>query len=225
MNLLLVEDDVELAAHLAHQLRNTGHSVDVAHDGETGLNMAMSATFDAIILDRRLPRLDGIDVLIDLRNESVAVPVLMISALGNLYDRVDGLNAGADDYLVKPVDVLEVNARLNAITRRPPALRDSCLVTAGGLEVNLSRHRVTWRGKELTFTATEFDILVVLAQHADRVVTRKMLLEAVWGYQTEPQTNIIEVHIRRLRARFLAEGQDNTIQNIRNVGYRLCLRD
>lgn len=219
MKLLLVEDDVELAAYLALELGKAGHGVAIAHDGKAALEVATVRAFDAIILDRMLPAIDGIGVLGHLRNEGIATPVLMLTALGDLYDRVEGLDAGADDYLVKPVEIVELTARLNAIARRPPVIRDVSILAMGDIEVSLSEHTVRRGGKIVALTPTEFNILVQLMRGADRVVTRRMLLETVWGYRFDPETNIIDAHIRRLRARLQANGGENVILTVRGVGY------
>ena len=219
MKLLLVEDDVELAAYLALELKKAGHVVAIVHDGKAALEMATGTAFDAIILDRMLPSIDGIGVLGHLRNEGIATPVLMLTALGDLYDRVEGLDAGADDYLVKPVEIIELTARLNAIARRPPVFRDVSVLAVGDVEVSLSNHKVRRGGKIVPLTPMEFNILVQLMRNTDRVVTRRMLLEAVWGYHFDPETNIIDAHIRRLRARLQADGGENVIHTVRGVGY------
>lgn len=219
MRLLLVEDDGELAAYLALELRNAGHVVAIVDDGKAALEIATGTAFDAIILDRMLPSIDGIGVLANLRNEGIATPVLMLTALGDLHDRVEGLDAGADDYLVKPVEIIELTARLNAIARRPPVFRDVSVLAVGDVEVSLSERKVRRGGKIVTLTPMEFNILVQLMRNADRVVTRRMLLEAVWGYHFDPETNIIDAHIRRLRARLQTDGGENVIHTVRGVGY------
>ena len=222
MNLLLVEDDVESAAQLATALRATDHDVTVAHDGRAALQAVADASFDAIILDCMLPEIDGLSVVRQLRAREQRLPVLMLSALGRSLEKVDGLNAGADDYVVKPTPAAEIDARLRALVRARGWTGDTTdTVRAGDLRVSPGQHRA-WRGdRALDLTRLEFRLLSELVRHAGSYLTRAMLLERVWGYDFEPATNIVDVHVRSLRRKLTQAGGDDPIVTKRGVGYML----
>ena len=221
--ILIVEDDVETAEDIARGLVEQGHEVDRAGDAHAGLSLASGGAFDLVILDRMLPGMDGLGMLRELRGADVSTPVLILSALGGVDDRVDGLEAGSDDYLVKPFAFAELLARVNALIRRgdgKPA--PETRLSVGDLEIDLLSRAVRRGGRPLTLLPREYKLLEYLARNANRVVTRTMLLERVWDYHFDPGTNVVDVHIGRLR-RKLEEGADWPIlHTVRGAGYRLA---
>lgn len=219
MHVMVVEDDEETAAYIARALGEFGHLVQVARDGRDALFEATGTPFDVIVLDRMLPVLDGMSFLRRLRAEGIMTPVLMLSALGGLDDRVEGLEAGADDYLVKPFAAVELNARLNALARRPPVLDDPGVLNVGDLELNLFQRQVKRAGRVILLQPREFAILAELMRNADRVVTRTMLLERVWDYHFDPKTNIVESHVSRLRTKLNDGFEVDAITTLRGAGY------
>ena len=219
MHVMVVEDDEETAAYIARALGEFGHLVQVARDGRDALFEATGTPFDVIVLDRMLPVLDGMSFLRRLRAEGIMTPVLMLSALGGLDDRVEGLEAGADDYLVKPFAAIELNARLNALARRPAVLDDPGILNVGDLELNLFQRQVRRAGRVILLQPREFAILAELMRNADRVVTRTMLLERVWDYHFDPKTNIVESHVSRLRTKLNEGFPDDAITTLRGAGY------
>lgn len=218
MMLLIVEDDAKIAGFLARGLQDLGHEVEVVPTGEEALDTLSHRRFDAVVLDRMLPALDGIEVL---RRKSRDVPVLMLSALDTLDDRIEGLNAGADDYLVKPFEVSEVAARLNAIVRRAATPDRTDILRVGDIEIVLTTLRATRRGKPLNLNKKEFALLAELVRNVDRTVTRRMLIESVWGYSFDPSTNIIESNMSRLRTKLTSFGDPDPIETARGLGYIL----
>jgi len=225
MKLLLVEDDREVAAYVRRALSEVGHTVDVATAGRDGLLLAAAEPYDVIVLDRMLPQIDGLSILRTIRASSVKTPVLLLTALGGIDDRVEGLEAGADDYLVKPFAIAELLARVNALARRPPTQDAPTTLRVADLEMNLLRRTVTRGGIRLDLQPREFQLLEHLMRNAGRVVTRTMLLESVWDFHFDPKTNIVETHISRLRGK-LAKGGGNgseLIHTVRGAGY--CLRE
>ena len=225
MRVLVVEDDPEIAGYIDHGLTQFGHEASIALTGNSGLEFCANGSFDAIVLDRMLPDTDGITVLQTLRQSSLQrSPVLLLSALSSVEDRIEGLTAGADDYLTKPFDLAELNARLAAIARRavqPPVLDSSIHVLAvGRLSLDPAGHRACLDTKEISLNRKEYSLLAFLMQHVDRVVTRAMLLEGVWHLTFEPTTNIVESNLSRLRARLQALGID-PIETRRGAGYIL----
>ncbi|UAK25799.1 response regulator transcription factor [Sphingomonas nostoxanthinifaciens] len=219
MHLLVVEDDTDTAAALSRDLVALDHSVVVARDGRDAIFYAGDQEFDAIVLDRMLPLADGIHVVKRLRSGANVVPILMLSALGDLVHRLEGLEAGVDDYLVKPADSAEINARLHAILRRSRNEVASQVVHLGEVEVDMLNQTVKRDGAILRLKPTEFRILRELVGNIGQVVTRTMLLETVWGYHFEPESNIVEMHIHRLRAQLRSIGADNIISTVRRSGY------
>lgn len=219
--ILLVEDDRQLARQLVSQLSHFGHETDVAHDGLSALSITGEKTFDIIILDWMLPTVEGIDVLRKLRAGGMNVPVLMLTALGQVFDKVEAFEAGADDYVVKPIDPQELNARLNALMRARRANdAPSDTIAAGDIVISPSRLRA-WRGDHaLNLSQTEFKLLLELAREAGGVVTRAMLIERIWGHDVMPTTNIVDAHIRHLRVK-LVEFGDDPISTQRGMGYSL----
>lgn len=222
LNLLLVEDDTALAATLAEELRAFGHQVTIAEDGQQPLVMIGNEQFDAIILDRMLPLVDGVTVLQRLRRENVTVPIIMLTALSRGIEKVEGLEAGADDYVVKPVSAEELNARINAILRgRGWTVSQADTLRVGDLVVSPGKFRAWRDGKALDLPKTELNLLAELARNAESVVTRAMLIERIWGYDFVPTTNIVDAYIRRLRVKLTAHGGDDPIVTVRGVGYML----
>jgi two-component system OmpR family response regulator/two-component system copper resistance phosphate regulon response regulator CusR len=220
MNLLLVEDDQVLGKAVQRGLSEAGHDCHWERDGRHGLEQATSHQFDAVVLDLMLPDLSGQEVLASIRSRGVRTPVLVLTALGSVEDRVQGLQAGADDYLVKPFAFAELMARLEAICRRAND-RPSTQLQVGSLSLNLTNRRVTRCDVELTLTPTEFSLLEFLMRYAGQVVTRKMLCEHLWDSDWEGVTNVIEVHINRLRTKIDRGQVEPLIQTVRGRGYVL----
>ena len=222
MDLLLVEDDRVLGHFLSQELRACGHEVVLATDGHAGLRAVLERKFDAIVLDRMLPQIDGLSVVRTLRNDGITTPVIMVTALGQLADRVDGLDSGADDYVVKPVDVGELNARLNALVRgRAWTVSDSDTITARDVTISPTRLRAWYRGVALDLPKLEFNLLAELVRNADSVLTRKMLCEKVWQYEFEPRSKFVDAYISRLRRRIADQAGDDPIVTIRGLGYMI----
>jgi len=220
MNLLVVEDDQALGDALLRGLREAGHTCQWARSGERGFEEAISQKFDALVLDLMLPDLPGMDVMRQIRKAGVRTPVLILTALGSVDDRVKGLNSGADDYLVKPFAFAELLARLEAISRRHKD-RPGTLLQAGPLELDLAKRCVTRDGVEISLTPTEFSLLEYLMRYAGQVVTRKMLCEHLWEADWEGVTNVVEVHINRLRGKVDRNFDEPLIQTVRGRGYLL----
>ncbi|MBY8828513.1 response regulator transcription factor [Hephaestia mangrovi] len=222
LNILLVEDDAALADLLATQLSEFGNTVTVAGDGQAAMAMLSANPFDAIILDRMLPRLDGMVVIEALRKQGITMPTLMLTALGQTMDKVEGLTAGADDYVVKPADPAEIEARLQALirARRFPA-GASDTVRVGDIVISPTKFRAWRHDRDLDLPRTEFKLLLVLARNAGAVMTRPMLIEQVWQYDFEPTTNIVDAYVRRLRVKMTQFGDDDLIVTARGVGYML----
>ncbi|MBX9881434.1 MAG: response regulator transcription factor [Sphingomonas sp.] len=222
--ILLIEDDDATAAYIAKGLGEAGFTVDRADNGRDGLFLASDGSFDAIVLDRMLPAMEGMAVLGALRAAGIATPVLILSALGTPEDRVRGLTSGADDYLVKPFTFAELLARLNLLLRRAggggPAPVTKLMV--GELEMDLLARKVRRAGRAIELQPREFRLLEYLMRHADQVVTRTMLLEGVWDYHFDPGTNVIDVHISRLRKK-IDEGARPMLHTVRGAGYRLSM--
>lgn len=221
LDLLVVDDDRALQRYISDGVRDAGHQVTVASDGPEALALLANHRFDAVVLDRMLPGLDGLSVLHRMRADACTTPVLMLTALGQLDDRVEGLTAGADDYLVKPFAREELQARLHAIVRRSLPTEPTGLLVAGELELDLLRHRVCRKGRAVALQRREFGLLVELVRNCDEVVTRVMLLERVWGYTFEPQTNIVDSHISRLRTKLSVGNEVDPIVTVRGTGYML----
>ena len=221
MKVLLIEDDGETSAYVARGLREQGHVVDLAATGRDGLFLAADGGHDVLIVDRMLPGLDGIGVVRALREAGVKAPVLFLTALGGVGDRVRGLEAGGDDYLVKPFAFAELVARVNALARRPPISDAPTALRVADLEMDLLKRTVTRAGNTIELQPREFQLLEFLMRNADRVVTRTMLLEAVWDFHFDPKTNIVETHMSRLRAKISQHGGPDLIHTVRGAGYAL----
>jgi two-component system, OmpR family, response regulator len=223
MRLLLIEDDAEAAKYLAKGLLESGYSVEVAADGRDGLFQATEFTYDLIIADRHLPHVDGLTIVQMLRRQGSKVPVLILSALGSVDDRIDGLRAGGDDYLTKPFAFGELLARIEALLRRGQGAAIATRLKIADLEIDLLGRTVTRAGRRIDLTAKEFQLLEYLVRRQGQVVTRTMLLEGVWDLHFDPQTNVIDVHMSRLRAAVDRDFARPLIQTVRGAGY--VLRD
>ena len=222
MRFLLIEDDPQTSRFIRKGLEEAGHVVDHAGDGKQGLLLALDADHDAVVVDRMLPGLDGLSIVRSLRAAGRTTPVLVLSALGEVDDRVEGLRAGGDDYLVKPFALVELSARLEALLRRgggaggaAPATR----LAVADLEMDLLARTVKRAGRDIELKPREFRLLEHLMRHAGQVVTRTMLLEAVWDYHFDPQTNVIDVHVSRLRRKIDRDFSAPLIHTVRGAGY------
>jgi two-component system OmpR family response regulator len=221
MKILVIEDDTATSDHLRQGLANNGHATDFAADGKTGLAMARSGNFDVMVVDRMLPELDGLSIVKALREAGNQTPILLLTTMSGLDDRVEGLEAGADDYLVKPFALPELHARLNALARRPPVNTVQTCLKVGGIELDLLKREVRRDGQLIDLQPQEFKLLEYLMRSDGRIVTKTMLLEHVWGFHFDPQTTVVETHMSRLRAK-LDRGQvHSAIVTQRGVGYRL----
>jgi two-component system OmpR family response regulator len=221
MKLLIVEDDKEAAAYLKRALSEVGHTVDAVSTGRNGLMLAAGETYDVIILDRMLPEIDGLAILRTIRASGVKTPVLLLTALGGIDDRVEGLEAGGDDYLVKPFALAELLARVNALARRPPTQEVRTELSVADLRLDLLKRTVTRGGQRIELQPREFQLLEYLLRHAGRVVTRTMLLESVWDFHFDPKTNIVETHMSRLRGKVDRGHAHELIHTVRGAGYVL----
>jgi two-component system OmpR family response regulator len=225
MKLLLIEDDRSAADYVAKGLRESGHSVDHAADGAEGLTLALATRYDVIVADRMLPYLDGLAVVRALRAQGSSTPILILSALAQVDDRVQGLRAGGDDYLTKPFAFAELLARIEVLQRRTAVNETPTRLRVDDLEMDLVSRKVTRGGKPVELTAREFRLLEYLLRHAGQVVTRTMLLENVWDMHFDPQTNVIDVHVSRLRQALDRAGTRPLIHTVRGAGYVLENRD
>lgn len=221
MRVLVIEDDVEAAAYLVKGLKESGHTVDHAADGDDGLTLAMSAPYDVLVVDRMLPKRDGLTVVSTIREQGNETPVLFLSALGEVDDRIKGLKAGGDDYLTKPYAFAELLARIEVLVRRSNPDQVKTKLQVGDLEIDLLARKVTRADTEIDLQPREFRLLEYLMKNADRVVTRTMLLENVWEYHFDPQTNVIDVHISRLRSKIDKNFDVPLLHTIRGAGYSL----
>lgn len=220
MKVLVVEDEKKIAAFIRKGLEAQGFTVDVSHHGDEGFTAATTRPYDAIVLDIMLPGRDGLSILRNLRERRMAVPVILLTARGELNERLEGLNLGADDYLTKPFFIEELIARLHVVTRRASGASQSILAV-GDLTVNLLTREVTRGERRIELTAREFELLEHLARSPGRVLTRAQICERVWNYDFDPGTNLVEVYIQRLRKKVDGEGEPRLIETIRGVGYRM----
>ncbi|HKA43004.1 MAG TPA: response regulator transcription factor [Burkholderiales bacterium] len=221
MKILLIEDDADTSSFVANGLREHGHVVDQSADGRDGLFLASSEGYDVMVIDRMLPRVDGLAIVKTVRGAGVRVPVLLLTTLGGVNDRVEGLEAGADDYLIKPFAFAELLARVNALARRPPIAEGESVLRVGDLELNRLKRTVTRSGKRIEVQPQEFRLLEYLMHHAGQVVTRTMLLENVWEFHFDPRTSVVETHISRLRAKIDRGFDRPLLHTVRGSGY--CL--
>jgi two-component system, OmpR family, response regulator len=218
VKILLIEDDSQTADYIAKGLREHGHVVDKTDNGRDGLYMATGEAYDVMIVDRNLPKMDGLSLVKAARASGTKTPVLFLTTMGGIDDRVAGLEAGADDYLVKPFAFAELLARVGALARRPPLVPATAL-RVGDLEVDLLTRSVTRGGKRIELLAQEFKILEYLMRHAGEIVTRTMLLEKVWDFHFDPRTNIVETHISRLRSKIDKGFDKPLLHTVRGAGY------
>ena len=221
MKVLVIEDDREAARYLEKALSEAGHSADVAGDGETGETLAENGNYDVMIIDRMLPKKDGLSVIMALRANGIETPVLILSALGQVDDRVTGLRAGGDDYLTKPYAFSELLARIEVLQRRKNPKEAETIYRVGDLELDRLAHTAKRAGQDIILQPREFRLLEYLMRHAGQVVTRTMLLENVWDYHFDPQTNVIDVHISRLRSKIEKGFDTPLLQTVRGAGYML----
>ncbi len=222
MRLLIIEDDRDAADYLVKAFREVGHVADTAADGEDGLAMALDGAYDVLIVDRMLPKRDGLSVIGTLREKGIETPALILSALGQVDDRIKGLHAGGDDYLPKPYSFAELLARIEVLARRRGRGRnEETVLKVGGLELDRLSHQVRREGDEIILQPREFRLLEYLMRHAGQVVTRTMLLENVWDYHFDPQTNVIDVHISRLRSKIDKGFSQPLLHTIRGAGYMI----
>ena len=222
MPILVVEDDPTTGDYVATGLRAEGHVVDLLDNGRDGLMQAMTGSYDVMVLDRMVPDVDGMSILRTLRASRNPVPVLLLTALGGIEDRIDGLNAGADDYLTKPFAFGELSARLAALARRPPPSDEPTVLRARDLEMNLLTRKVTRGGQSIDLQPREFALLEHLLRRKGRVQTRTMLLEGVWDIHFDPQTNVVESHMSRLRTKVDKPFEVTLIETVRGSGYRIA---
>lgn len=221
MNVLVIEDDLQNAEFIEQVLTDAGHKVDVVHDGDRGLAMARSGNFDAMVVDRMLPEKDGLTLVREYRDGGGASPALFLSALTETDHKVEGLKAGGDDYLAKPFEPVELAARVEALGRRQGGDAPITVLKAGELEMDLLSRKVHRGGQKIDLQPREFRLLEYLMRNAGQVVTRTMLLEKVWDYHFDPQTNVIDVHISRLRAKIDKDFDEPLLHTVRGAGYRL----
>lgn len=219
MRILLLEDDANTAAYISKGLEEEGHTVDHIPDGRDAVAPAIRESYDVIILDRMLPNLDGLAIIKTIRSAGCRVPVLFLTALGGVDDRVEGLDAGGDDYLVKPFAFSELLARVNALARRPHTKGEETRLKVGDLEVDLVSRRVSRGGDTIDLQPREFRLLEVLVRNQGRILTRTMLLERVWSFHFDPKTSVVETHISRLRAKIDKPYGRELIHTIRGSGY------
>ncbi|MHB8535396.1 MAG: winged helix-turn-helix domain-containing protein [Sulfuricaulis sp.] len=222
MKILVVEDEPDTADYIAQGLRELGHSVDAAPNGKDGLFLAAGEKYDVMVVDRMLPGLDGLALVKTIRGAGVATPVLFLTTMGSIDDRVEALEAGGDDYLVKPFAFAELVARVNALGRRPALVPEQTVLRVADLELDLIKHTTKRRGQRIDLQPREFRLLEYLMRHAGRVVTRTMLLEHVWDFHFDPKTSVVETHISRLRSKIDKEFEPELIHTVRGTGY--CLR-
>ncbi|HLW91481.1 MAG TPA: response regulator transcription factor [Roseiarcus sp.] len=221
MRILIIEDDRDAAAYLVKAFREVGHVADHASDGVTGYDLAREGAYDVAIVDRMLPKMDGLSLIGALRAQNVETPALILSALGQVDDRVKGLRAGGDDYLAKPYAFSELLARIEALARRRASRGEETVYRVADLQLNRLSHEVSRAGQELQLQPREFRLLEYLMRHAGQVVTRTMLLENVWDYHFDPQTNVIDVHISRLRSKIDKGFAQPLLHTVRGAGYMI----
>ncbi len=221
MRILLLEDDEKLTAFIVRGLREAGHMAQPVSNGHDALFLVTKEPFDLLIADRMVPGLDGLSTIKATRAAGVKLPIIILTAIGGVDDRVEGLEAGADDYLVKPFAFSELLARVNALSRRPPLQTEKTVLKVADMELDLVRRRVTRQGRPIELQPREFALLEILMRNEGRVVTRTMLLEQVWDLHFDPQTSVVETHISRLRSKIDKSFGTPLLHTVRNVGYSL----
>jgi two-component system OmpR family response regulator len=219
--LLIIEDDAETRDYIAAGFIELGFIVETAANGRDGLYQATDGSFDAIVLDRMLPSLDGLALMKSVRAAGFQTPILLLTAMSAVDERVRGLRSGADDYLVKPFSFQELHARIEALLRRPQEQTEEGALTCRDLEMDLIRHRVRRNGCDITLTPREYQILEFFLRRKNRMVTRTMLLEGIWGYHFDPQTNIVDVHVSKLRRHLDQADKESPIRTIRGLGFMI----
>jgi two-component system OmpR family response regulator len=221
MRILVVEDDVKISSFIAKGLKAAGYAVDQAYEGEEGLHMALTKPYDTAIIDIMLPKLDGLSLIEKMRKAKISTPVIILSAKGSIDDRVKGLQMGGDDYLTKPFAFSELLARVQALIRRASGLSEPTRLTVGNLSINLLTREVTRGDKKIELQPIEFSLLEYLMRSAGRIVSKTMIMEHVWNYNFDPQTNVVEARICRLRDKIDRDFDKKLIQTVRGVGYVL----
>ena len=214
-NILIVEDEQNLARFLELELTHEGYKVDIEYDGEPGLEKALNNDFDLIILDLMLPNINGLEICRRVRQVQ-STPIIIITAKSDTYDKVTGLDYGADDYIVKPFEIEELFARIRAVLRRQP---HKDIIDINGIRIDIDAFKVTVDGKQLDFTKTEYDLLYLLATNRNHVLQREQILNHVWGYNSEVETNVVDVYIRYLRDKLKPFNKEKVIETVRGVGY------
>jgi two-component system, OmpR family, response regulator len=221
MRVLLIEDDEEAAGHIARGLESAGHAVEAASNGNAGLRLGAMQSFDVMIIDRMLPGLDGLSIVESLRSSGIRTPVLLLTSLGGIEDRVDGLDAGADDYLVKPFAIAELRARVNALGRRIGNDNENSVLKVADLELNVISRTVVRNGRRIDLAPRELRLLEALMRNAGRLMTRKMLLEQVWGFHFDPKTSIVQTFVSRLRSKIDRDFEVPLVHTVRGRGYSI----
>lgn len=221
LRILVIEDDRSTADFIRSALSDEGHTVDIRSDGGEGLKYAVAAPYDVLIVDRMLPGLDGLSIVKAMRGAGVLAPVLFLTALGGVDDRVEGLEAGADDYVVKPFADTELIARVNALARRPPTRQETTVLTIADLEMNLITRKVRRAEQTIELPPREFKLLEFLLRNQNHVMTKTMLLEHVWDFHFDPKTSVVDTHISRLRDKVDRPFEKPLIQTVRGVGYSI----
>jgi two-component system OmpR family response regulator len=224
MKILLIEDEAETAGFVTERLQAQGHAVDRSDHGHTGLALAGRNHYELLIIDRMLPGIDGLSIVRAVRAAGIKVPVLMLTTLAGVDDRVEGVEAGADDYLVKPFAITELLARVNALARRPPLVERASVLRVADLELDRLKRMVQRAGSPIDLQPQEFKLLEYLMLHAEQIVTRAMLLENVWGFHFDPRTSVVETHISRLRSKVDRNFALEMIHTVRGSGYRLSAK-
>ena len=223
MRVLVIEDEPGVAQFIQQGLTEAGYAIDVTRDGSEGLDFALAKTYDAIVLDIMLPKLNGLELLREIRNQRIKTPVLLLTARDGIDDRVQGLDSGADDYLVKPFAFPELLARLRALLRRPP-LQSDAILQVGDLEMDLTRHEVRRAGQIIELSQREFALLELLLRHPNQVLTRTQIMEHVWNFNFYSETKVVDVYIGYLRRKIEQDFDYPLIHTIRGVGYRLSAK-
>lgn len=222
MRLLLVEDEKRLADTLVHIFKKHGYEVDVSYDGDSGLDNALSDIYDVIILDRMLPGMNGIDIIAGIREEGITTPVIFLTAIGGINEKINGLDAGADDYLVKPFSNEELLARVRALGRRKNKdIQETDVLSAGNIKYNSDEHIVRCDDEEVKLTFKEAQLLELLLLNKNQILSKDKIFDKVWGFNTESEVTIVEIYVHHLRKKILWEDSDIKIETIRGVGYRL----